>query len=183
MLRKQAMEIKFETTLPVFREDPNSFLRPVLVTIYGFDDQGAEYLVGQLKGDLLHLIKAEEAGHRMLDVFDCDVWEDIYRQLIDSDGNWRDELNIDLPIFELVVFYQIVLAPCTSAAHRHILYAVFEYFSCNTLIGLWDVTQDLRQSDLIALGLARLSHSKMIVKHTVLSVHSVRQKMCLTFPL
>ncbi len=177
------MEIKLETTLPVRKEDPNSFSRPVRVTVNGFDEQGAEYLVGQLKGDILHLISAEAAGHRMLDVFDCDVWEDTYRVLVDKHGNWRDELNFDLPIFELVVFYDIVLAPCTRSAQRHILNSVFDYFSCNTLIGLWNVPPDIPQSDLVALGFARLSDSKMIVRHTGNLCPFSRQEDAFRFPL
>lgn len=176
------MEIRLETTVPVFRGDPNSYTRPVLVTVFGFDDQGSEYMVGQLTGDILHLAKAEEVGLRLIDVFDCDSWEEIYRDLIDKRGDWREELNFDMPVFELVVFYRIVLAPCTRVVHKNLLHSVFEFFSCNTLIGLWDVAPEIGHGDLIALGFARLSHSKMVVKHNGNSCKFSREGNLLDFP-
>jgi hypothetical protein len=176
------MQIRLETSLPVHKEDPESFTQPVVVSIYDYDELDQEFLIGRLLADHLYIGKAQQEGHNIYDIFDCDEWEQIYPILVDEYGEWRAELTYEESIDEVLVFYRLFLSPCTANARKEILDSVFDYFGCYTLIGMWDVLEIVSLPDLVDLGFAKLSGSPMVVKHNAHGCKFMRNKNGADFP-
>ncbi len=162
------MRITLEATIPIDHDDPESFIEPVLLKVYASDDNGDEWLVGQLYADMIFVGLAENHGHRLIDVFDCDEWVMVYSAFFNDREEWRPELTFEDPIDRVLIFYRVFLAPCTTAFHREIFQRVFQYLDFLTLIGIWNVQDAISTSDLISLGFAKLSKNDMVVKHNAL---------------
>lgn len=176
------MRITVETSIPIDYDNPESFIEPVLLKVYALGDNDHEWLVGQLYADMIFVGLAENYGHRLIDVFDCDEWVMVYSAFFNTNEEWRPELTFEDPIDRVLVFYQVFLAPCTAAFHREIFHRIFQYLDFLTLIGLWNVKDVISTSDLISLGFAKLSKNDMVVKHNALESPFSNEKPASDFP-
>lgn len=158
------MRITETTSIITNRFDPIEMVQPIVIKIYACDDNGGEYQVGQLVGDAIHILQANESGHRMIDVLDSHGWEIIYNQLFTTKGVLRNELNFEFPIERFLLIYGIVLSPCLASVHCEVLEAIFESHPFQTLIGLSEVGDLISNDDLVALGFAKLARSEVLLR-------------------
>ncbi len=116
------------------REDPETYICPMEITLSECNESDEEWMVGKIIADELFIGAAEREGQPLWQVYDSDEWADYFPALYAEDSeDFADELMISGHVESLVCIYRMFLAPCLDKHLSMVLCEVLLAFPPETL--------------------------------------------------
>lgn len=165
------IRIRCTTATSIGRFSLEDYVRHLRIEIMGFDEHGAEYLLGRVFADLVLWADAEMDEESLFAICDNDSQGlcDAFEIITDGTGTIRDDLEINEVLNNLLFIYGWILAPDIACYRQAVLEAVVGLFGTETLVVMWHMSEQFPEIELAQLGFRRISGQDLIFRHTALA--------------
>lgn len=159
------MQVECIFSSPLYRYEPDDFIRHLDLTIFDFDDDDDRIMLGKFAADLLPMNETMNADESLLDVCDADSagWEEVYSILFEDGHEFKEELQIEAAVDNVLFIWKSVLHPKLEPYRSGVLETVCRLFS-SSVIAMWNYATELTAQELADLGFRKIADSKLIYR-------------------
>jgi hypothetical protein len=162
------IRVKCQLTSAVGRYEQDDYIRPILISIVGYTNEGDEIELGRIDAEQILYSDVIEDGLSLVDVCDgsSGYLADLFGALFNAEGEFQKSLRIDVPTDYILSISKVSIHPKLRFFQSSVFNTVANLFGRNCAMVLLREATELEDRELADLGFSKIARSPFCFRHT-----------------